>query len=62
MKSKTPSPRQTYTITSGEGTGQGKTETVRLTEIGLKRRLTKERCNGDRWAFATDAEGYRLSI
>lgn len=62
MINKTKSPRQNYTITSGEGAGEGTTETASLTEIGLKRRLTKERCGGDRWAFATDAEGYRLSI
>lgn len=57
MKTKTP--RQTYTITSGEGE-IGTTETVRMTEMGLKRRLTRERCGGDRWAFASDADGDRL--
>ena len=52
--------KQTYTITSGEGT-QGTSETVQMTLIGLKRRLTKERCGGDRWAYATDADGYRVN-
>lgn len=60
--SKTTSPKQTYTITSGEGSGEGTTETVRMTEIGLKLRLTKERCGGDRWAFARDTDGDRLEF
>ena len=52
-------PKQTYTITSGEGE-QGTTETVRMTLVGLKRRLAKECCGGDRWAFACDADGDRI--
>lgn len=55
-------PKQTYTIISGEGTGDGSIETVRMTERGLKRRLTQERCGGDRWAFACDADGDRLEF
>lgn len=57
MSNKTP--KQLYTITSGEGE-QGTTETVRVTPVGLKRRLTKERCSGDRWAIAHDADGNRI--
>jgi len=40
-----------FRITSGEGE-QGTIEHHYLTERGAKRTLTKERCNGDRWAFA----------
>lgn len=60
MCNKTISVRQTYTIISGEGAGEGRIETVTLTVLGLKRRLAKERCGGDRWAFACDADGDRL--
>lgn len=41
-----------YRIISGEGAGPGTIETAWLTDIGVKRRLTRERCNGDRWARA----------
>ncbi len=41
-----------YKIDSGEGSC-GTVEYVRLTDIGAKRRLTKERCGGDRWARAS---------
>jgi len=58
----TKTPKQTYIIISGEGEGQGTTEAVRMTERGLKRRLTQERCGGDRWAFACDADGDRLEF
>lgn len=41
-------------ILSGEGTGVGTREeyTGKRTQRALKTRLTKERCNGDRWARA----------
>ncbi len=55
------SAKQVYTIYSGEGCGEGRPETVTMTVIGLKRRLTKERCGGDRWAFARDENGERLA-
>lgn len=40
-------------IVSGEGMGEGTTKlyTGKRTERAIKSRLTKERCNGDRWAF-----------
>lgn len=44
--------KKIYAIFSGEGdTGTWET-TAPLTELGLKRRLTKERQGGDRWARA----------
>lgn len=58
----TKTPKQTYTIVSGEGTGEGTITTATLTVVGLKRRLTQERCGGDRWAFARDADGDRLEF
>lgn len=40
-------------IVSGEGTiGNAETYTGTRTERALKMRLTRERCNGDRWARA----------
>ena len=45
--------RREYMILSGEGTGAGTWERTRpMTETGIKRRLTRERCGGDRWAQA----------
>jgi hypothetical protein len=58
----TTTPRQTYKITSGEGTGQGTTEIVVTTDLGIKRRLAKERCGGDRWAFVCDEDDNRLDF
>ncbi len=47
------SKRQIYKIISGEGAGEGTIETTGpLTDVGIKRRLTRERCGGDRWARA----------
>lgn len=46
--------RQDYYILSGEGE-MGTWSKLRATEWGLKRRLTKERQGGDRWA-----RGYRV--
>jgi len=44
--------KRIYKIVSGEGE-QGTIETTNpLTDIGIKRRLTRERCGGDRWAAA----------
>ena len=42
------------TIISGEGTGEGIVEpyTGKRSLRAIKMRLTKERCNGDRWAKA----------
>lgn len=40
-------------IVSGEGEGQGHAYyTKSRTKIGIDRILTRERCGGDRWAFA----------
>jgi hypothetical protein len=43
--------KHTYWILSGEGV-VGTWERVVTTERGIKLRLTKERCRGDRWAEA----------
>lgn len=43
--------KQVYWILSGEG-DVGTWERVVTTERGIKIRLTKERCGGDRWAYA----------
>ncbi|KKN30585.1 hypothetical protein LCGC14_0832490 [marine sediment metagenome] len=39
-------------IVSGEGAGEGRIEphTGRATARAIRARLTRERCNGDRWA------------
>ena len=44
----------TIRIVSGEGTGEGIVEpyTGKRTIRAIKTKLTKERCNGDRWAKA----------
>lgn len=44
--------REKYIVVSGEGDGNGTIEAAMLTEIGAKRRLTRERAGGDRWARA----------
>lgn len=48
-------------IVSGEGTGPGTTElfTGRRTLLAISRRLARERCKGDRWAYAL-VDGQRL--
>ena len=54
--------KREYMILSGEGTGEGTLErTNPMTETGIKRRLTRERCGGDRWANAyyRSARNYR---
>lgn len=43
--------RQPFTIVSGEGEN-GTIKLLNLTPIGLKRRVTAERCGGDRWCHA----------
>lgn len=48
--------KQVYWLLSGEG-NSGTWERVITTERGIKMRLTKERCGGDRWAEAYTAEG-----
>ena len=45
--------RKLYKIVSGEGE-IGTVEYKRLTELGVKRVLTIERCGGDRWARAEE--------
>lgn len=47
--------KQVYWLLSGEGVN-GSWERVVTTERGIKIRLTKERCGGDRWAIAYTAE------
>ena len=49
----------TYYILSGEGES-GTWEKAETTEQGLKNRLTKERCGGDRWAKAY-SDAYELA-
>ncbi len=44
--------KEKYLIFSGEGEYGTWELTNPITAIGLKRRLTAERCNGDRWAHA----------
>ena len=43
--------KKVYWIVSGEGE-VGNFERVVTTELGIKQRLTRERCGGDRWARA----------
>ena len=44
-----------WAIWSGEG--EIGTKAIKVaTTIGIKRILTKERCNGDRWAYACPAD------
>ena len=40
-----------YAVISGEG-DDGTIDEITVTLIGLKRKLTAERCGGDRWAWA----------
>jgi len=56
--------KEKYLVLSGEGErGTWKLSNA-ITEIGLKRLLTKERCNGDRWAkaYQPDASMYYNEI
>jgi hypothetical protein len=48
-----------WVIWSGEGE-RGTKEIKVATEIGIKRILTKERCGGDRWAYAAKYTGNDL--
>jgi len=41
-----------FYVLSGEGTGQGMWKLHHTTDLGIKQRLTRERCGGDRWARA----------
>lgn len=44
---------RSISIVSGEGDGPGTiVRTKSRTVIGIKRILTRERCEGDRWAYA----------
>lgn len=43
--------KATYYILSGEGEN-GSWDKLETTALGLKKRLTRERCGGDRWAKA----------
>ena len=45
-----------YYMLSGEG-DRGVWERVRTTERGIKMRLRRERCGGDRWAHAVRLTG-----
>ena len=51
MTTTTTNNRQPYTIVSGEGEN-GTITLLNLTPTGLKRRVTVERCGGDRWCHA----------
>ena len=49
-------------IVSGEGTeGTVEEYTGKLTARAIKMKLTKERCNGDRWAFVK-IDGERIDL
>lgn len=48
-----------WVIWSGEGE-RGTKEIKLATETGIKRILTKERCGGDRWAYAAKYTGNEL--
>lgn len=52
--------KEHYTIFSGEGCGEGRGRKVFTTKRGLKILLTKERCGGDRWAFAVANDGGKI--
>lgn len=52
--------RYEYIVVSGEGE-TGTHRTVRATRIGIKRILTKERCNSDRWCKAFRTVDCRLN-
>jgi len=41
-----------YAVVSGEGEGAGSWRVVVATDRGIKRILTRERCDGARWARA----------
>ena len=47
---------RTWIIWSGEGE-VGTSEIRQATDIGIRRILTRERCNGDRWAWAAEYTG-----
>ena len=47
---------KTWIIWSGEGE-VGTSEIKKATDLGIKRILTRERCNGDRWAYAAEYTG-----
>ena len=47
--------RKKYAVLSGEG-DHGIRETVTTTERGIKMRLRREMCGGDRWAWAIEME------
>lgn len=52
--------KRTYIVWSGEGE-RGTKRIVTATETGIKRILTRERCGGDRWAYAaTYTDNYLL--
>ena len=44
--------KREYMVLSGEGTEGTWERTPPLTDLGITRRLTRERCGGDRWARA----------
>jgi len=44
--------KNTYYVFSGKGDRGRWSEPIRTTEQGIKNRLTRERCGGERWAYA----------
>jgi hypothetical protein len=50
---------KTWIIWSGEGE-VGTSEIKKATDNGIKRILTRERCGGDRWAYAAEYTGNEL--
>lgn len=52
--------KQKYIIWSGEGE-VGTSSVVETTITGIKQRLTRERCGGDRWAYAAPVTGNPLA-
>jgi hypothetical protein len=52
--------KQRYLICSGEGEVGHFEITNKITEIGLKRRVTAEKCDGDRWCKAWEYSHVRI--
>jgi hypothetical protein len=48
--------KKTWVIWSGEGE-RGHKEIKQATDTGIRRILTRERCGGDRWAYAAEHTG-----
>ena len=54
--------KEQFVIVSGEGAGEGTREEFSGTIGQLRKRLARERCSGDRWAFAIDDTGTRMPL